>query len=445
MGQTMRTSLLALSALASLISAGAATAQPACLSFPQAIADAVAFDPRIAGSTADREMAHAGVLAARARNLPQVSVFGQAGIGDDPIDRRRDDQFGLQFQQELYSFGSRKSAKDASIARLKAARLQVEETKAGIAQGVALAFLDVQRAEALVTLAEEQQDIFRQDADTAASRLARSIITLTDTSQIRARYARARSETINADVGVQIAKARLEVLTDRDAIGCLDHPSAADTLEQQAEVFLSQTADEAVDDALSRAVALRRARAQVIAARAGVTEANRANMPVLSLTAYALTEYQENVQVFDETGALVTDDIYEGDSRIGLSLTQDLYAGGRNRARRLDARARLKGARADSDLERIVVKDAVKRALAQAKAQQAAGKALLEASEQARIRLDTTRRAYDRGTKTLTDLVLATEDYFAAASQETNARFDYYASLVRLSGTMGTLTSLGGG
>lgn len=419
---------------------GTAGQQPRqCITLEEAAQRAARFDPRLQGAAAQAEIAEAGLIAARARNLPTVTMFGQTGLGDTPpLDRRQDDQIGLQLNQELFSFGARAYANKAAAAQLRAARYGESQAQIDVLQGVVLAYLDYQRTASLVDLATREEEAFRQDAEAAASRLSRNIITLADASQIRSRYAVARSDTLNTRVAAEAARVRLAVLIDHE-VDCVNQTSAPDILSVQADRVLRMGPHAAVSEALRRSVGVRQARAQIEAASATVAAAGRANLPVFSMNAFQLHQY---VETADITGATTGE--WENESRVGFAVNQNLFAGGALRAQRHDARARLKSAKADSDLEHLVVKDLVRRSLAQARAQQAAMTALLEAADQAEVRLQTTTREYGFGTKTLSDLVFATEDFYSAVEAETNARFQFYSSLVRLYGAMGMLPGMVG-
>ena len=428
-----------------------AAAQDACLSFPSALRQALDFDPRIAGAAAQADQARAGLTAAYAQNRPSVQVFGQTGFNEvRPLDQTRDDQFGVQASVDLYTFGQRRAAQAAARAQVDAARQGVAAARIDVAEGIALAYLDAARGAALARLAEEEQEAYREDAEAAEGRLERRVITLTDASQIRSRFAVARSSTVDAQAAYEAALIRLGLLADRP-VSCVAPDSAVRTLAGGAAATLALTPEGVFARAKDRSFALREARSNLRAARAGLDEAKRANLPTISANAFALTNYGE-AGVFDADGNRVlndpddpfsgfaTEDVFSGDQRVGLSLRQDLYAGGRNRARRADARARVSAARSDVDLQELVLEDRVRRAFAQAKAAQTSGLALLEASQEGRTRLDATITEYRRGTKTLTDLVLATQDYYQAAARETAARYDFYTALVNLYAAMGTLT-----
>ena len=428
-------------AVAALSAATApAAAQESCLSFPGALRASLDFDPRIEGAEAGRESARAGLLAAYALNRPNLSVFGQTGFNDTrPLDQSRDDMFGVQATHDLYTFGQRRAAQEAARAQLEAARFGVESAQVDVAEGTAIAYLDVLRSQALARLAAEEQEAYREDAESAEGRLARRVITLTDASQIRSRFAVARSRTLTAEAEAEAALVRLAVLADRP-VGCVETQSAARVLGQDAAAVLSLSPEGVFERAKSRSFALREARANQRAAAASLDEAKRANLPTVSANAFALYNYGGDTVRDPLTGDLdIVNERFSGDQRVGLSLRQDLYAGGRNKARRADARARLRSAQSDIALETLVLEDRVRRAFAQARAAQASGLALLEASREGRTRLDATITEYRRGTKTLTDLVFATQDYYEAASAETAARYDFYTALVRLYAAMGTL------
>lgn len=423
--------------------------QEGCLSLAEGVENALDFDPRIERAEANREAARAGITAAQSRNLPQVSAFGQTGFGDTaPLDRRRDDQAGFQLNQELYSFGQRRAAQQQASSRYRAARVGVEESAQDVALGVVNAYLQAAEAVSRVSLAEEEAAVYGRDAESAATRLERRVITLTDASQIRARFARARSQVIDAKVAAATAMERLKLLTDNPYLECLAPSSVPRYMEREAVRLLQLAPEMAVDEAIGRSPSLRRLRAQTNAAEAQLKEARRAHMPTVSLTAFQLWA-SENVpqQIFEDTDGdgigdtprtVANSDVVQ-DSRVGLNLQQELFTGGRIRAGRNDAAARVQGAQADARLERLSLEDQVRRALAEARALREANVALSEARDQARIQLDSTLKEYERRTKTLTDLVLATEDYYTAANQELSTRFRFYAALARLQASMGTI------
>ncbi|RFB05946.1 TolC family protein [Parvularcula marina] len=411
-----------------------------CLTMAAAVEEALNFDPRIDGARARRDAAGADVIATYSRNLPQVSLFGQTGFGDTPpLDRRRDDQIGIELRQELYSFGQRKYAKQASQHSFQAANYGIDEQQNGIAEAVALAYLEYARASSVLELATEQAAAFRQEAESAEKRLERRVITLTDASQLRSRAASTRAQLASAREAEAIARTRLEVLTDTVGLECLDEQSIRGFVAPEAPRILALSPEQAVEEAMSNSPRLRRARSQSAAARARANEASRSNLPTLNLTAF----YQHFQEVETDIAGDVISRTEDEDARVGLSLNQELWNGGRTKARKAQAVAQLRSARAEEDLQRLAIDDQIRGAMARASSRKTAGEEFYEARAHARVQFESTQKEYLRGTKTLTDLVLASDEYFTTASQEIDARYGFYSSLIQLYSAMGLLSEDG--
>ncbi|MEM9838112.1 MAG: TolC family protein [Pseudomonadota bacterium] len=415
--------------VAAAVAPSAADDTPAqCLHFEEALVGAIDIDPRMDSARGRSDAAKADALLAYSQYAPQIGLFAQVGLGDTlPLDQIRDDQVGIQGTVDLYTFGRRKHAQAEARALLEAAREGEEEAKVLVLRSVALSFLDVLRANALIELAKQELKIYERDARTVDDRLERQVITIADASQIRAREAVARADLRRAIAQRDAAAVRLEVLSGRKA-ACVDGISAADYLTYgTAELFLLPE-EQAVDFAMGRSFTVKRAEASVDVAKARVRQANRANLPVLSANGFTLYEYDSDTGDFNE------------ESRIGLTLRQELFAGGANRARRLRARSELRQAEADARLERISLEDQVRRALHRAIAAEDIRKALNVASSEANNQLKATERAYELNAVALTDLVIAVETYYGSAAREVNATNEYLTALVELYAALGTIS-----
>ncbi|ADM10264.1 putative outer membrane protein [Parvularcula bermudensis HTCC2503] len=405
-----------------------------CLGVSSAIALAVSADPRIDRAEANRLFAEAEMKAARSRYYPQISAFGTTGLGDTPpLDRRRDDQIGIQLNQELYSFGARRAASDAARLKAEAAAIGVDGTMNDIALGAARAYIEFARAQALQSISKSAEGIISQDVEAADLRLRRRAITITAASEIRARFARQLSELVTAESRSEANRARLSVLIDQP-IDCIDPQTVPDFVLPGIDDVLDLSADEAVSLATSRSPNLQSAETAIEAARAEVKAAKRAALPTLSLNGFAVHFSDVEVDFFGETT-----DTAEEDVRLGFSLTQDLYTGGRLKAQQQSAIARLKQAQSEARLERWSLEDAVRSSLGRATAQRRAVRELQRAEEEVRRQLALTEREYNLGTKTLTDLVRVTEIYAEIAAFKVNAVYDYYTVLFDLYAAMGVL------
>ena len=398
----------------------------ACLGWQQAMSRAIETAARIDAAAADADSARAGRLAAKARSMPSVSLFAQSGVGDTPLDQTRDDQAGIQYRQDIFTFGRNRYAQRAAEADLAAARHGVEAARRGVVEEILIALLDYRRVREAAMLLARKQDGYAQGAAGARERLSRRLITLTEASEIRVRSLVAESETAEAQMALDEALIRLQVLSRQDE-ACIATDGLPAMLEAYTNDIVQLPAGEATARAFDQSAAARGSEAARDAAREGVKAAERSAWPTVSLSAFALYEYDDLI------------DDYQDESRIGVTLRQDLYAGGQNRAQRMRARADLRRAEAQLEMERIMIEDQVRRALAAVRAQQRVGQSLRAALGEAETQLDATRREYEASTKTLTDLIFATETYYDAALRETQARYRYHASLVTLYGAMGLL------
>ncbi|MEM9422153.1 MAG: TolC family protein, partial [Pseudomonadota bacterium] len=394
--------------------------QKPCLSIKDAIHRAMENHPNILIAEANQDAAQANLIAARSRSFPTVTLFGQSGFGETPpIDRRSDEQIGAQLNLELYSFGSRRFAKEAAKHQLEAAKLGVGIAHEDIAAAAALAFVEHQRAVELVALAKEQEEALRSDAKTAPSRLERQVITLGEASQIRSRYAAAKSEVINRELAQRTAQANLSLLIGYEA-NCYGGAGLTELDRFETKRLMRLNTDEAIDMALHHSSQIKQSLAEVNSAESSVKEASKAGLPTLNLTGFTTYEYDN-----------FTDDFVR-EERLGVSLTQDLFTGGRNHANSLSAKSRLKDAKANAELDRMSIAEGINRFHTEANYLQKANRELNESRSQAKVRLKNTKLEYQLGTKTLTDLVLAQEDYYRAAQQETITRYSSYESIIRL-------------
>jgi outer membrane protein len=380
---------------------------------------------------AERGLARAQVLASRSRAFPQFSLFAQRGFGNNqPIDQIRDDQVGISADWELFSFGQRGAVIDAAQETLRAAKAGELQAQTEVAQRAILLYYELLRTERMTALTESQTEGYGREAETVGRRLERGLMTRSDARQIEARYAAAlaRGEEIAARRD-QVAIA-LSVFTGLE-IECVETPSA-ERLSERMEAFLAQlTPAQALVMAEDHAFAINRARAQVRAAEARLRGARRAALPTLSLNAFVLAEYDDS--------DLPIDDRWEQDDRVGLSLRGPLFTGGRLRAGRAEQRARLRGAEATLAEQRRELESAVRTAVLGVQRQAAIQARRRAAAEAANDRLDATSTELGRGTKTITEFVLANEDYFAAAVDEVAAAWARDQQLVSLAALTGML------
>lgn len=422
--------------VASLLAAfGTAAAQDdRCVSIPETIDAALAVQPALSRAEADREIARAQVLAARSERLPQFALFGQAGIGDrQPLDQSRDDQIGISANLEIFTFGVRSAAITAARETLRAAQAGEIQAQIDIAEQAILLYFELLRAERLVMLTSAQTDGYAQEAATVNVRLDRGLVTRSDARQIEARYAAALARREEAEILRDEIAIQLSVFVGGE-VSCAREASAA----RLASALLAHLGDlkpaEALLLAEQSALNLRQAEAQVRSAEAEVRRANRAGRPTLNLNAFVLGNYDDS--------ELPVEDRWDQEERVGFSIRQELFSGGRLRADRAESRGRLRGAMANMESVEQQLEVDVRRAVLGVQRQGAIQSRREAAAFAARDRLDATTLELERGTKTITDFVLANEDYYAAAIEEATAAYIRDQELVRLAAVTGLLLDI---
>jgi outer membrane protein len=405
-----------------------------CVTLPETIDAALDIAPRLGIAEAEREAARARVLAARSRSLPQISSFGTLGLGDTlPIDQVRDDQAGFRANWDLFTFGQQQAAMEEARQTLRAAQAGELQAQTEIAEETILLYYELLRMSKMRALTEAQVTGYSQEADTVSRRLERGLVTRSDARQIEARFASAEASLELASLRADEAAMELSVLTGLN-VTCVEEPSAVRLGEALAMVLGTLEPSEAYMLAEDNAFFLAQAKSQVRAAEARYRGARRAGLPTISLNAFVIGVYDD--------GDLAVGDRWSRDDRVGFAFRQDFYTGGRLRADRLESRARLRSASAEFEAQRRQLELAVRTAVLGVQRQGAVQTRRAAATDAAKERLDTTILELDRGTKTITDFVLANEDYYRTALDEVGTLWARDQALVRLASLTGVLLNV---
>jgi outer membrane protein TolC len=412
----------------------AAAQEIGCVAIPEVLDAALGTAPAVTRAEADREIARAQVLAARSQTRPQVSLFGQAGIGNtQPLDQIRDDQIGVQANLELYSFGQRSAEIAAARETLRAAQAGELQAQTEVAERAILLYFELLRVSRLLELTSAQTEGYAQEAATVRTRLERGLVTRSDARQIEARYASALARREEAEITKDEIQLQLSIFLG-DEVSCVNPVSARALGDALATRLGTIPVGEALAMAQNNAFGIKQARAEVRSQEARVRAADRAGRPTLSLNAFVLGQYNDST--------LPIDDRWEQDDRVGFSLRQNIYSGGKLQAERAETRGRLRRSEADLVEARRQLEVDVRTAVLGVLRQGAIAQRRSAAAEAAYDRLEATRLELRRGSKTITDFVLANEDYYTAAIEEASAGYVRDQELVRLASLTGLLLDL---
>ena len=397
-----------------------------CTTFSDALSAAYHGDPRIEGARGELDRALANLQAARAQSRPQISGFVQAGSGTGRLlNNQSDNLSAIQYNQTIFTFGAIKYSKLAARAEIRAANANIGRVASEVAQEIGSAYLELLRAEALLKLAEQQEEFYAQNTATADSRLEAQVITISEASQIKANYALARSKRIDTDLARQQARARLESLIGYP-LYCVSS-LAADFYFADTEQYIGEiTLDELLEESTRLAPEVQRGVARVAAAEALKKQVARGNLPSVSISGFASREYIPESQ---RGPAFLNPPSYSDRNRIGISINQNFYRGGRGKAELRDAQGRLRIAESELATIRRSIEDMVRRSWVRVQAQEAARQALAEARHQLSVQMEQAQLEYAFGVRRLDEVIRAADAYFNTASQEVETQYQYYNNL----------------
>jgi outer membrane protein len=382
-----------------LLASGAAVAQPAAdtLTLDRAIEIALAQQPAIRQSRAALEAANGRVDLARVARKPTVTLSATAGYGSAPVRPCADDptkscggffdptastSVGARADWRIYDFGQ-------TAANIRAAELAAQATAAGqttttldIRTNVEVAFLEAVARRRLVQVAETTVKSEEVHLDQAKRFVAAQAKDPIEVAQAQARAANARSTLAQAQSAEAIALANL-----RAAIGWVDASRspvvAADWPTPPAAEPGALAA--LVESSRSHRPEIIQLDKQIASAEASLDAAIAERRPTLSAT--ASTQWSPDA----------TDWSPEPSWAAGLTLSWQLFDGGRGRADQRIARANVVAAQAERDALLVSLTSQLDAARAQIIANRAAVTASNEAVDAARAQLKLAEARYAQG------------------------------------------------
>jgi len=382
--------------LALLSTPAFAQPQPKVLTIEQAVEIAMTNQPSLRQSRAAIEAARGHVDAVEATRRPTVSLSLSANVGGgggsrDIIDPTASSAIGASAQWRITDFGQTR-------AQLRAAQLNaaasLENTKTDVLDvryDVENTYLEAVARARLVTVAEATVASEEQHLDQAKRFVAAQAKDPIEVVQAQARAANAKASLAQAQSASAIALARL-----RASIGWSD-PLSAVTIAERWPVP-PDASPPAVPDLVSTARTNRpeiaAADLDVQAAEAQIDAARFQRRPVLS--ANASTQWSPSIsKEADINGDHL--DTPQPAWGVGLSLTWQLYDGGRAAADVRVARANKESALAQRDALLLDLTSQLDSARAAIEANRAATEASTEAVEAAQAQLKLAEARYAQG------------------------------------------------
>lgn len=411
----------------------ASVAPASATSLKDAIDTALSFRPDLQRQGALVEVARAAIDAALAAYLPHLDIQLDSGwqYSETPTTRAGDGPAGVnQWHNEASFEGSQLIFDgfgtpyriDAARARLTQSEWARREVVEQIAVEAVQAYLDVQRNQAFVAIADKNLQAHRRLLQQVRVQAAAGQVTDADVAQAVARAALA--EAMLAERLGALASA---VATYVETIG--GPPEGLQ--EQDAPQRLRPASEaEAIETALAGHPSLATGRAAVAASDAEVGAASSTYWPTLSARAQG-TAF-DDIDGIDGQGASV-----EG----GVDLRWNLYNGGGDQAAIDQARSQLAASGYDLDDAARKVREDVSVAYRTLLAAEAMLPPLKDHAAAARQVFAGYRQQFDIGRRSLLDLLDAQSELFNAELRATDARFRLVLANYQLLFAMGSLTA----
>lgn len=401
--------------------------------------EAVQHDPVIQQLKASRDAAFAKIDEATASLLPQIDVTGsftavRTNVNDTTgfNSNNRASKAGVSLSQQLWNHGT---WLNRSIAEKSAAKsdLAYQDALQKLILRVSTAYFDVLNAADTLTYSEANNKALKNQLDEAIRQFQVGLIAETDRLEAQAAYDLSTAGVISAKNALinsyeEIRALIGRTLTENELAGLdtgrFGTPAVTATLKQLLK--------EAEDNNLT----LQQSVIDRDIARDSITLAKSGHEPTLALQAAASTGYtrydheiagssQQNGNAWSES--------------LGLALNVPIYHGGATSAQVEQAEANYVAAsQALEQAHRTLITDVnngynnVNAAISSVRAYELSVKSADSA-------LEATRAGYEVGTRTMTDVLDATQKLYNAKQNAAAARYSYILSRLSLKYTRGNL------
>lgn len=393
-------------------------------------------DPVVLQAKADRETAFAAIDEATADLLPQIDIVGSlaanhtstlaSGIKGDA----RTASAGINLSQALWRHSSWASR---SIAQKTAAQqdLVYNDALQNLIMRTATAYFNILSARDSLTFSKAYQEALRTQLNEATRRFQVGLIAETDQLQAQADYDLSTAQVIAAENALINSYEELRQLIGRTTsdLAELDAARFSPAPVQRSRQNILQQAE---DNNLSL-------QAAVIGrdiAKDNITLAMTGHEPTLDLVGSLSTSYSDYK---DEVAGTQEDGNYH-EGTIGITLNLPVFHGGAVSAQVEQAEQQYVSASEQLELTHRTVVSDVNNGYNNVNAAISSVRAYEQLVKSARSSLDSVKAGYEVGTRTMSDVLDATQSFYNAQQNLSAARYNYIISRLSLLYTQGSLT-----
>ena len=394
-------------------------------------------DPVVQQLKASRDAAFANLDEATASLLPQVDVTGsitgtRTSANNGINANNRNSQAGVSLSQLIWSHGA---WLNRTIAEKNAEKseLAYKDALQKLILRVSQAYFNVLNAADVVSYNNANNKALKNQLDEAVRRLQVGLIAETDRLEAQAAYDLSKASVISAENNLMTSYEDLRTLTGR-----------AVTIAELSELDLSKFSTPAVQKTIQQLLkqaegnnlTLQQAVIDRDIARDNITRAKSGHEPTVSLNAQASTGYTRYDHQIPGSSQTTGNAWSES---LGLGVNIPIYHGGATSAQVEAAQANYVAAsQALEQTHRTLISD-VNNGYNNVSAAISSVNAFDLSVKSASSALNSTTAGYEVGTRTMTDVLDATQKLYNAMQNAAAARYQYIMSRLSLKYTGGDL------
>ncbi|MFC5078695.1 Outer membrane protein TolC precursor [Vibrio thalassae] len=389
-------------------------------------------DPQLLRAAAQRDRAFEAINTARATLLPQINLTAGYDLTRSDTSGRDSDKLsaGVGFSQELYNRSSWITL-DTAEKNARQADSQYAAAQQDLILRTAQAYFEVLRSKDNLESVRANKTAVARQLEQTKQRFEVGLSAITDVHDAQAQYDRVLADEVVAENNLLNQYEVLREITgqEHNNIDILDTDRFSAARPEQSVAFFLEEAQHKNLDLLS-------ARIGQDIAKDNITLASSGHLPKLTLDG----GYNYGNERNGENSSAIINGPTDNTFNAGINLSIPLYTGGNITSQ--TKQAEFAYVEASEQLEqtyRSVVKN-VRANNNNINSSIGAIRAYEQTVISAESALEATKAGFDVGTRTIVDVLEATQALYNAESNLSDSRYDYIISILNLRQSVGTLS-----
>lgn len=395
-------------------------------------------DPVILEAKAQRDTAFEKISEATAALLPQINVIGTAGTTHTSVNRLTNERQNnnsysgsVNLSQALWRHAA---WKQRTIAEKNAAMqdLVYNDALQALIIRVSNAYFGVLNAADTLKYSKANQEALYRQLQEASRRFQVGLTAETDQLEAQAAYDLATTQVITAENNLANSYSEIRKLIGRD-VRNIEKLNATKFSPAQMTASLDQVVKNAQDNNLSlqaSVIARDIAKEQIVLAASG-------HEPTLDLTGSLSTSYTDFNKEIAGTAQM---DGNSNQGSVGVTLNIPIFSGGATSSQVSQAEHQYVAASERLEMTHRNVVANINTGYNNVNAFVSSVRAYEQSTKSAQSALDATISGYEVGTRTITDVLTATQNLYNAMQNLSAARHNYIISRLNLLYNQGSLT-----